>query len=447
MSTLTYNGITLPYCNCTNFRQEAVYDDLGNTDWILIKFDIEVQALLNANYKDWMVESGGDVAGTAAWQDTTNPSEMMTIIRKKLLEPRQRLSYKFNGVDLIPQIVNPLPDSAGNATVRPAIDSQNGPKPQYCNIQLFTNTSFIVSFRIIAQYWEKQVSSLSTAPANPNDPNTTGNMVLFNRWTETIDIDDKNFSKRTRTGKFLIRSDNYTGKIADAIRSQMAVVGVPQGFMRESSSYTVAPDGLAIQYRIVDKEAFKLPPQEIGEHGVYKASGKYRESLPGYGSMRQVEVRLRLEGSQKTDQAAMLRRAFQICESKLRMNGIGTRFESWPTGGHFIVDMYENTVEVVLQAMTPVRPNIVAGNANQPVNAPTRVFGVAGMNLQAATATPGSDGFPISPNYLDRGTADRLLRAAAYYDPSLANTVLNRVIGQNEPSGVDIGAGGLQEST
>lgn len=434
MSNLTYNGITLPYCNCTSFQQEAIYDDQGNTDWCLVKFDIEVQCLLNANYKDW-IDADGTI-GDTDWETTTNPATMMRIIRKKLLEPRQKLSYTFNGQDLIPRTQNFI--NGVLTTVN--IDAQNGPKPQYCNIQLFTNTSFIITYKIIAHYWERLSTAISNVP--PTD-NGTGNMVLFNRWTEAIEIDDKNFSKRIRTGKFMIRSDNYTGQIADEIRSQMAVVGVPYGFLRESSNYTVTPDGLAIQYRIVDKEAFKMPPQPA-----FKASGRYKESLPGYGAMRHVEVQLKLEGDKNTNQALLLQKAFQICTTKLRMNGITTNFEATPTGGHFVVDMYENIVEVQLSAMAPVNPNVIPGDPSVPVQAKTRLYGAAGIRWQAVTFTPGSDDVsPIGPNYLDRGTADRLLRAAAYFDPSLTNVVLNKVIGQNVPSGPDIGAGGLQVET
>jgi hypothetical protein len=80
-----------------------------------------------------------------------------------------------------------------------------------------------------------------------------------------VQIDKFMASTRTRSGTFIIRSDNAERITADQIRTQMAVLGVPNGFQRESATYTQSTDGLSIKYDIVDKEYFKAPPQDAFE--------------------------------------------------------------------------------------------------------------------------------------------------------------------------------------
>lgn len=407
MSVITYNGISLPYASCTNFGQEAVYG-VHNTDWHLTKFDITVQCFVNTNYLSLlapdMVVNGIPI--------TTNPVDIMRVIRSRLLHPRKTLSFKINQSELIPQA---QPGNPGT------VDSENGPKPQSCNIIELTGTMFLIHYRITANYWENNTVVKNAAPFVTNQ---IGNDVLYNRWTETVDIDNCQYSTKTREGKYIIRSDNKSGLIADSYRYAMAVVGVDSGFLRKSAQYTVSPDGLSLSYTITDKEVFKYPPKPA-----FEASGNYYETAPNKGgSVRYGEVRLTLKGDKLTPQAALLKSALTIALAKLLVNNAKVNLIEGTT---INVDMYENIVQVQMKCFL----NIDKG----------RVAGQAAFNRPALLLTPGSDpptnpnvnaqklGIGIQPTYYTRGTAGAgaggiglLLKAAAYYDPSLVGTVIDK---------------------
>ena len=416
MSVVTYNNVSLPYCFITNLRQEVVYDDEGGVDWFCTKFDVEVQSVLNSNYLSLIAPS---LVGT-----TTNPVDIMNVIRSSLLKPRRSLSITFNGVQLIPA------QTAGSGLV----DVRNGPKPQSCIITQLTNTTFLVTYRIVAHYWENN----NLTGSSPAVSNQSGNNVLYNRWTETVDIDKQNYTRRTREGKFVIRSDNASGVIADQLRNQMAVVGVPQGFLRESASYTVSPDGLAIQYRIVDKEQFKMPPSPA-----FEPNGEYIETSTYKGVHRYAECRVALKGDKVTNQSDLIEKAVQVASSKLAIansDAPGTTDIALLERAVVRVNMYDNEVECVMRAM--LKP--AGGSSGSEMTGDGRKDGVWGFRYDGMAITPFSEQPIAPPNYLNRGTASLLLQAAAYWDPSLGGTQLDPVGGQNT-TGLPPGTAGVTQ--
>lgn len=416
MSLLVYNGVTLPLSLVTTFNQEPVYDD-SKTDWCLTKFDVGVQAVINADYISVIDPTIGTVL---------NAAHAMNAIRTKLLQPRKTLSFSFNGVDIIPQ----------KAGVLGTVDAKNGPKPQMCSVTQLTNTTFLIGYHITAHYWENPPPQADNA-VKPNPiANRPGNNVLFNRWSETQTIDSCGFSTRTRTGKYAIRSDNVDGATADGIRSQMAVVGVPPGFIRESSNYTVTPDGLAIEYTIVDKEQFKMPPSPA-----FRAEGHYTETTMTNGAVRWGEVNIKLFGNKPTllggrdpgvkgpvnTQTFLIEAALSIASAKIRLNSpIRPQGFNGPLPGFALlqqcvitVDMYSNIVHIKM------RVRMLPTTSAKSMKNKTR--GVAGFELfQDMAITPGSDLVEYTPAYQDRGSARFLLHSAAYFDPSLKAT-LNKV--------------------
>ncbi len=415
MSVVTYNGVTLPYAQITQFAQDAIGDDVSNTDFVLTKFDIKVTCIINANYLNelnTLIANGQPV--------TDNAALIMDAIRQSLLERRKQLSVTMNGRELIPQ-------NQVGANPTATVDAQNGPIPQSCFITDLTNVTFILHYHIIAHYWEK--TAVNAANSNPVT-NERGNNVLYNRWTETVELDDCQISTRTREGKFAIRSDNFEGKVADEVRSQFAVLSCPQGFLRQSANYVLAPDGLALQYRIVDKEQFKMPPV-----GAFKAEGQYIETGTNGGALRIGMAWVRLKGNNDVfKQAFLMQQAVAIAASKILLAGgalnkavKGVSLAGVPNvgiGGFAIlrsvvctVNMYENEVECRME---------VTLRANQ-----QRISGAVVTNPNMCY-TPFTDNRPDRnpPPYKDRGTANLLLRAAAYYDPSLTDTQLNKITGQ-----------------
>ena len=403
MSLLNYNGVTLPYVRITDFSQSALRDE-SETDWYLTKFDIAAEAVINTDYITTICPDMLD--------KTTNVADVMTIIRTRLLAHRKRLSIVFNGTDLVP---------AKQTGITGDVDAMNGPRPMSCDITQLTNTTFFIRYRIVAHYWESHDES-----PNVPVPNNPGNNVLYNRWSESQEIDGRGFSRRVREGKFVIRSDNRAGQIADTFRSQMAVVGVPTGFLRESSSYTVDPSGLGLAYRIVDQEVFKQPPNPA-----FEAVGSYTESFARGGASRFGEVRVNLKAAKGVFQRVLLDVAVAVASSKIGANGAVAVFEN----SSVTVNMYDNEVSVHLLARF-LKENEIK----------KRFYNIAGNRFgDPMVFTPLSDvknkANRPKPEYLDRGSANLLLQAAAYYDPALRNTQLNPTTGQLN-QGTEPGKGG-----
>mgnify|MGYP001604308601 CR=1 FL=1 len=389
MSQIRYNGVTLPLAFTSDFRQEALYDDMGGTDYFVTKFDIRTQCVINSAYLAQLVP---DIAAVDGTDFTSNSADLMNMIRKRLLVPRRQLSVSFNGVELIPTVTG-LPGT---------VDAQNGPKPQSCTVQSLTNTTFLLTYHVLAHYWEcPNINPGST----PLVQNAASGPVLFNRWSETVDIDNRNFSRRTRRGKFMIRSDNSDGKIVDQYRSQMAILGVPNGFLRESSSYTVDPSGLAIEYQIVDKEVYILPPLPA-----YEAEGTYVESaVRAPGANRWAEVRVRLKGDRNTNKAELLETALKVAASKVlrAQQDEGQNVRGLPMDVTLSSELYDNAVEARIRAMLgPMGSS--NGNA--------RKEQTWGFRFDRITETPGIDN---QPSYFQRGNISILLQAASYFDPCL----------------------------
>jgi len=378
----------------TSFSQEAIYDD-SNTDLILTKCDITVQTILNSAYAGTLGVAGGD------------PATLMNNIRQQLLTPRKAFIFSVGGVNL-------LPATAGN---NGPVDAKNGPMPQYCNLTQLTRTTFLMNYRIVAHYW----GGTGTGP------------VLSDRWTDNMEYDGAMYSTRTRQGKIIIRSDNAQGLTPDQLRPFFATVGVPDGFLRKSSRYTVAPDGLSLGYAIVDKEVFKNPPL-----GAMEAEGEYTETTTHLGHMRHGHCRVRLKGSKLQDQGKLIDAALSIVARKLGILGAQLALQGIGNGKAVIgfaaiesssirVGLYDNYVEVSMQAKMAPRP----GKAQN--------SGAAGLNYSSFTTTPLSD--PSQPpTYFPYGTAPVLLQAAAYYDPNL-QAELNPVTGQMSAGNVP-GTGG-----
>ena len=417
MSVLRYNGITLPYASTTDFKQEAVGDDMGDTDRCYTRFDISVQVVLNAEYLSMIDQA----LVTEPW--ASDVTAIMDMIRQRLMARRRQLSFTFNGTEIIP---------ARQGSNSGFVDAKNGPIPQSCICTLLTGTTFLVTYHIIAHYWENpEITMTAGEPSKPKLNNQKGSPVLYNRWTESVDMDASMFSIRTREGKYIIRSDNVEGKVADQLRTQLAVLSVPNGCVRLSSKYTVSADGLGISYVVTDKEVHRMPPSmDIGRGtpGAFKAEafeadGWYHESCVGQGGVKRVgEVLVKLRAAKNVQQADLLRLAVNVGAGKIfRRGGVlrtGATVEELRANGNnnFIIEnayvrmgLYDNYVEYHMRVW------FVSGNFR--VRGQT---GFAGID----DSVEYSDGLSKPPPYVDRGTASFLLRAAAYYDPTLTQFAL-----------------------
>lgn len=410
MSLVAYNDVTLPYASTTQFRQEAWNGENG-VDRIGTKFDIVVQGVINANFANLLIPEGTPTGNDAS------PANLMRTVRNRLLAKRKRLSFKFNGVEMIP-----------NNGLVGTVDAYNGPDPQSCDIIELNNTTFLFVYHIIAHYIECTTSALGTGTSA-----SSLNPVIYNRWTETVDIDNRDFSTRTRTGTVMIRSDNVNGQIVDQLRAPMAVVGIPAGFLRQSSQYTTSPDGLKLQYRIVDREQYIMPPEPA-----FEADGEYIESISRKGAFRTGEARVRLRGSKNSDKTKLIETALAVCVSKVVIDindptKLAKGF-SIPDSSSIRCSLYDNEVEARIRVLMKPRTD-VTGKA--------RYKALWGYDFQGMAKTIPVNP-PIPPNTV-RGSASLLLQAAAYYDPCLVSE-MDCLTGQMTV-GVAPGNGGIVPET
>lgn len=419
MSILKYNGITLPYSSNTYYNQEPVYDPVGGVDHYLTRYEISVTTVINASYAALLDGGALTLIDNEGEFTATNPAQVMMAIRARLEQPRRALSYKFNEVELIPQ-----PPQGIQGTV----DAKNGPITK-CQAFLLTNETFMIRFHVIAHYREKNTTT--NADGVTTTTNQTPPAVIFNRWTESVMLDESGYSKRLRKGRFVIRSDNPEGLAADYYRNSFATCSIPKGFVRESSQYDISPDGLGIQYQIVDREVYKLPPSPA-----FEARGKYIETATELGAIRYGEVNLNLRAAKDVSQVSLIDTAIGVAAAKLitvgAMRATGNQKDATAkvtmdgkdgfgvlVHAVIVVDMYDNMVDVSLRVMLAAQT--LTGNSSQ------RIHSIAGLSGGKTMAyTPGSEtttGTPIAPTppYTIRGTASLLLRAASYFDPTLTD--------------------------
>jgi len=411
MSVLTYNGIRFAYPVTTELLNDVIYDD-SNTDWYLTRYTITTQSIIHMDYLTTIAPSIAAANGNGAFD---SPAAIIAAIRNLLMTPRQKLSMTFDGAELIP-----FPQTGNQGSV----DSKNGPQPQSCTYHTLTNNSWFMMYKIIAHYWENKGGN-ATNPLSVQNKNLPGDTVLYNRWAETVTLDNCNYSTRSRSGKYIIRSDAIPPQFADQSRAAMAVLRVPNGCLRKKSSYTQSEDGLGISYSFEDQEVFKMPPVPA-----YEASGTYTESFPKIGTtQRMADVQLKLRAPKNVPQIQLLQLAIAVVSAKLVQNNtpifttvpffdfngqvqqaiIGSDLivSSSGIGGlgtitslSMTIDMYDNSVIVKVTSMLipysesirKVRPSLVT--------------------------SPGSDP-NREPPYPERGTLGYVMQAAAYYDPNI----------------------------
>ena len=398
MGRLLYNTIELPYPLTTQFSQESGYDPASGTDRIITKFDIIVEGILNANH-------AATLAPSITWPEGYDAAGMMSIVRTKLLQPRKLLQYIVNGTNVIPRVMQ------GNLGT---VDVANGPQPQYCNIMQLTAETFLFSYHITAKYWENyNLQNITKLPPE----NLFSASVLSNRWTEAVDIDECDYTTRTREGSYTIRSDNPLGWIADQFRSYDAVLSVPYGFLRTGRSYTQSADGLTLAYRVTDREQHKMPPG-----GAFTADGYYYETTTANGQIRHSECQVKLKGSKRSPETELIDDAVLIAARTIRFRGAqlqGRTTEGGPvlaklTRASVRRSLYGNEVEVVIGGMYKATKGRFRG-----------VQGFVGMDTRTPLSElPGSD--RNIPDYLDRGSAELIVQAAAYQD---AGETAGKVLG------------------
>ena len=378
--------IELSYIRTKSIDDEPIYSDDG-TEYLYTRRLLAVEGTVNATLLP-------SVAGETA---------TITMARiKHLLEvPRMQLLF-FVGNDLLFQSPGPQPlpgsvDINGNPLPPVIADAKWGPFPRHCTV---TQIGGIQTYNVDYVIETFVQECPGQAPENPPPA------YLSHRWSEHVSIDERFYSRRTRTGKIITRSDFYVNP--DSLRGIVAPKLLP-GFKRISSDYILQEDGLAMMYTVVDQEVFIQPPPPA-----VKAEGTYIESIE-QGAIRHAECRVKLEGS-KTDvlggKARLLQLALVIIRSRLELAGVvKTGQYLFLKSGAIREELYDNVIEVTFRGMI------------QPTKVKTQ--GAAADLRRFCWAPIGSDiTTELGPDPGERGTALLTMAANVLNDPCLQQAVL-----------------------
>lgn len=436
MSIVTYHGITLPYPLHSSFEMETVYDESG-TDRVYTKIACTVQCIINKAYFSQISSAidpafGADIAQAMRW------------IRYQLLQPRKDFSVKVGNEELLPS------KQSKNAGANRTVDAKNGPLPQSCIINKLSDNTFLMTYSIIAHYGE----AYSNVEGAINGTGKDGNPIINCRWSETQEIDQEGYSRRIREGTMVLRSDNVEGQTIDIFRESFAVVGIPFGFVRKSSKYTVDRSGLGLSFYLEDQEVYVMPP-----FPAYTASGWYTESTTRMNANRFGECQVELRGSKTSDKTLLLYVAFLVVLRKLqgviegRVPQIIETTATFPTafrrglnqltGKPNIGRITQRAVPkpVIMESMTvrsALYENSVSVNARFSLGPGQSVGTIElGDPIPICSVPAGSEADASPPVMSTYGNpdVDLVLKAAAYFDLALQQK-LNQELGQLLPGSI-----------
>jgi hypothetical protein len=397
MSFLSYNTITLPLIRTEDVDYSDVMSDDG-MDYLHTKISIGVRSMISP---DLPIGIAGGVAlpgesGTAA----------LARVQHMLEQPRKLLIF---GASPVQPLVN----------VGPQDDVRNGPFPRNLKVTEIQGTNtFQVSFRI-----EAHINQCPNAPSIKQP-------MISNRWRQTVTIDEDMLTRKTTTGKLIIRG----GQNLNPDDFRFAVFPpIPVDFHRVQSEYIVQEDGLALLYTFADQELTVRPPVPA-----IKAEGEYVETIEGNGN-RIGEFRLRLTGAkpsnpqfpnQRLDQAALLSVAIDAAVKRLDAAGLQRAGDKSDGGymAHAVLrsNLVKNEVAIVIRGQ--LKPYIGRLKPDLGRRVPFNLLPFDKVYFDEGRSDASKR---ISPGF--RGSAGLRLASALLNDPCLLQATLSTPGGSDSP--------------
>ena len=223
-TNLTYNYILLQNVLTKEFDQELIYDESG-TDPLYQRTMISVLGYVH--------DIQGAGPGGVFPQNGFTTTDIYNYVKSSLLNPRGNLLM-----------------TVGSATLYqcdPSNDVNNGPKPKHVRVTKIAGSKvFLVEFTIECA----KVDCL-------NSSNSQG--VLNNRWSLEDAIDYNLFTTRTLRGKLRLNSITLNPQtFRDWVLPPLQL-----GFRRDSMDFVTTPDGLVLEYAVVDSQQFAAPPPGV----------------------------------------------------------------------------------------------------------------------------------------------------------------------------------------
>lgn len=308
-----YGNVFVQHCRTLEYRVHE-HRDPTHTDTMMYKYIIRVRG--------FVARSEGRFPGIG---DSLSSAATLKAIQTALTTPRRSMSYSIANTVLL--------------SVPTGLDAKLGPEPLPAVVTEVSSGLFMVECGCIVYLVECDEDCQDRRVRSP---------VVSLRWSQTESFDENWYSRLTTHGRLIVRSDLFQS--ADNFRP-LATPPLLPDYVRTASRYTLAPDGLELEFHFEDEERDRLPPVPAT-----KATGTYtvRSEKPGYRRVGQVSIHL--EGQKGTSRKALMIRAIAMGYSKLHADGF-LRFDDrlkpvppiiW---GDFSENLFEPSVTVNMQAM------------------------------------------------------------------------------------------------
>jgi len=318
-TTLVYNGVEIRKCLTRNFRQENVYDQ-SNSDLLFHRFTVTVVGYVHGTQNFTTV--GIVPPGFSTSDATVN----QRIIRALLLEPRKRFDMSVGDETLLscaPRITGPDDQKIDNNVHKGDLDS--GPKPKHCNVTMIAGT------RMYQVEYEIEICKLECA----SNGNQSG--VLSNRWSMRDSIDGNWYTTRTMSGRLRVADVNLNPQTF----RYLIVPPLQDGFKRESIETMTDPNGLELEYTVVDREVFTAAPAPATE---WQATHRV---MTNDGNSCRSECSTTVTGSKYANKVELIELAMDIVTQTLRLDIPQNKLEA----AHIVDYLHENRVDVMASCM------------------------------------------------------------------------------------------------
>lgn len=288
-------SVTLKDVLTRSVTQEVVYDSTG-LDPIYTKIVIEVDTTLIGK-----VAAG--VIPTLGFGDTRKLADVIRHVQGILLTPRRHFKMTVGGVTLFD--VNPAESETGTASAIQRLgntDVNNGPKLTFTVNEIISGK--VARCTVRCEMAVPNCKSAILGGANPG-------LISLRFWTSD-ELDENWYVTRTFHGRLRVASKNFE---PHSFR-HLIFPPVGDGFKRKSVNVAEDPNGLELEFTVVDQEFFMSCPAPATTW-----SGKHTVSSPYAGTIIGIaDVHVTLEGPRNTSKAELIQLAVQIIDNKLQLD-------------------------------------------------------------------------------------------------------------------------------
>lgn len=224
-------------------------------------------------------------------------------------------------------------DALGASPWMQFFDTQNGPKPANVEVTYIAGYKhFRVKFSIEASvvdglfvpyladdrdFPERSRDYYPAGAANQarksnqeqasTDINVEDLGILSNRWSVSESRDASFFMQRVTQGKIIVRSmDTFA-----TMKRHLCIPPLARGFQRISMKFIQSPDGLSMDYTVVDQQRYAAPPWPAIDW-----SGTHREEVEAFGFTGVGQCTVTLRGAAGTSKVLLFQAAIKTIEHR-----------------------------------------------------------------------------------------------------------------------------------